>query len=319
MSAPTQLPSVAVVVPARNAASTISEQLEALAAQAMDFHLVVVDSQSIDTTVRVAEEYRDRFFRFDIVTAPKAGAATARNCGARATDATLLAFCDADDRVRPQWLTGLVEGLSVADVAYGRAAYHEFNDAVTLRRFDIGPDCSISAPSEGIVKVMGGLSAIRTEVFRRVGGFDERYDGIGNEDGEFYLRVQLAGGTVVNRPDAVVDCRLRGTYRSMWRQSWRNGRGVGLMYRQYGRQARESGIDAPPAHKAMGWSLAHLWWPLCGGTTRRGRWIRATARAGGYVIGATVDIRRRSARQAVTPPASAVSGPPHLRTASDER
>lgn len=293
--------SVAVVMPARNAADTIGEQLEALAAQTVDFHLVIVDSQSTDATVEVAERYRHRFARFDIVAAPKAGAATARNSGARVTDAKLLAFCDADDRVRAGWLAALVDGLSIADVAYGRVAYKEFNDARTLRRFDVKNEGDAATPREGIVRVMSGVSAIRTELFHQVGGFDERYDGIGNEDGEFYFRVQLAGGAVVSRPDAVVDCRLRSDYRSMWRQSWRNGRGVGLMYRQHGVRARDSDIPAPPVYKAMGWSLVHAWWPICGGTTRRGRWIRATARAGGYAVGSTIDVRRRSAWHPLTP------------------
>jgi glycosyltransferase involved in cell wall biosynthesis len=58
-----------VIVPAYNAAATLAEQLEALAAQRFDgdWELVIVDNGSTDATANLARHYGKRFSTFTLV------------------------------------------------------------------------------------------------------------------------------------------------------------------------------------------------------------------------------------------------------------
>jgi glycosyltransferase involved in cell wall biosynthesis len=106
---------IAVVIPARNAAATIGRTLDALAHQthAPD-EVVVVDDGSTDDTVAIAERAGARVLRQDAE-----GPAQARNRGAAATSAPLLAFTDADCYPAEHWLEAGVRALARADLVQG--------------------------------------------------------------------------------------------------------------------------------------------------------------------------------------------------------
>ena len=90
-----------MIVPAYNAAATLAEQLEALAAQRFDgdWELVIV---STDATANLARHYGKRFSTFTLVDGgSRRGHSAPRNAGAIAARAELLAYCDADDVVVP--------------------------------------------------------------------------------------------------------------------------------------------------------------------------------------------------------------------------
>src|SRR4029453_12460657 len=77
--------SVSVVVPAYNAAATLGDQLDALAAQQFedDWELVVVDNGSTDGTAELARHHRRRFPAFTLVHGGLArGPSAPRNAGA---------------------------------------------------------------------------------------------------------------------------------------------------------------------------------------------------------------------------------------------
>src|SRR5688500_9526522 len=97
-------PVVSVVVAAKDSAGHLPHLIEALReqtfpAEAAEF--VIVDGGSSDDTRAVAEA--SGIFK---VIAPDShvGLPTARNLGARASRAPIIAFTDADCRPHPQWL-----------------------------------------------------------------------------------------------------------------------------------------------------------------------------------------------------------------------
>ena len=109
---------ISVVIPVLNGADTLSEQLDAVLAQegVESFEIVVVDNGSTDGTPELAAAYADRDRRVRLVDgsrAPKGGAA-AKNLGVEAAKAELIAFCDADDVVRPGWLGAIRNALAGA-------------------------------------------------------------------------------------------------------------------------------------------------------------------------------------------------------------
>lgn len=81
-----------------NAEETIGATLESVCAQShSDLDIVVVDDGSTDASTSIVTEWAARDPRIRLIHQQNAGVAAARNRGAYATDASYLAFVDADD------------------------------------------------------------------------------------------------------------------------------------------------------------------------------------------------------------------------------
>src|SRR4051812_37521166 len=101
---------LSVVIAARDAESTLGEQLRALEAQEWDgtWEVLVVDNGSTDGTVDVVRRAATGWPALRLVPATNGvGPAYARNVGARAAAGRSLAFCDADDVVAPGWVVAV--------------------------------------------------------------------------------------------------------------------------------------------------------------------------------------------------------------------
>lgn len=95
-------PEFSVIIPAYNAAATLTRALDSVLAQTYAAHeIIVVDDGSTDATAAVAAGYGDkiRYLRQD-----NAGVSAARNHGAQAASGDWLAFLDADDWYYPDRL-----------------------------------------------------------------------------------------------------------------------------------------------------------------------------------------------------------------------
>jgi glycosyltransferase involved in cell wall biosynthesis len=281
---PTSSPTVSVVLPVRNGAATIGEQLDALAAQDADvaFEVVVVDNLSDDGTAEVARRWADRIPGLRIVPATeRAGINYARNVGARAATGELVLFCDADDVVDRGWV-GAMAASSGCDLLGGRIDAESLNSpAIAASRPPYEPD-RLPVPHQFLPFAVGANCGVRREVFDRVGGFDEAYVR-GGADVEFFWRAQLASYRLCFVPDAVVQYRYRGGLRPLARQFWRYGMADAQLYRRF----RADGLRREPAAdvaRAWWWVLRHL--PdLVRSPARRSRWIRRTTYRAGRVRG----------------------------------
>jgi uncharacterized membrane protein len=112
-------PAVSVIIPARDAASTLERTLGALRNQQLDqpFEVIVVDDGSRDETPRVAKRHEPhvRLLQND----RSRGAGAARNRGVAAARAPILAFIDADCFPVTQWLAEALEAIRDADLVQG--------------------------------------------------------------------------------------------------------------------------------------------------------------------------------------------------------
>jgi glycosyltransferase involved in cell wall biosynthesis len=186
---------IAVVIPARNAAATIGRTLEALKAQShAPAEVVVVDDGSTDDTVAIAERGGARVLRQDAQ-----GPAQARNRGAAATSAPLLAFTDADCYPQPGWLAEGVRALEHADLVQGAVRPERppgpFDRTLWVER------------RSGLWESANVL--VRRDLFDALGGFEEWIvPSIGKAFGEdMWLgwRAFRAGAAVAFAPDALVE------------------------------------------------------------------------------------------------------------------
>lgn len=193
-------PAVSVVLPVFNDAGTLANAIGALRGGTFtDFELIVVDDGSDDGTPDLIEVLQpDVHLR----SAHNQGPAAARNRGAASARAPVLFFTDADVCVRPDTLARVAAAFrdpAFASVVGLYTLDHPHTNLASLYKNAWIHHTYASAP-ERIEWFFTAVGAVRTDVFRRLGGFAPRFrrEG-GGSDVEFGQR--LAANGVVIRLD----------------------------------------------------------------------------------------------------------------------
>ena len=204
---------VSVVIPARDAAGTISPQLEALVRQETDrrFEVIVVDNGSTDRTAAVAGGFADRLDITVVAGPAEPNRSLARNAGVAVARGPVLAFCDADDEVDPRWLACLcrdVASLGVVTGSFRRASVVDGEPAVAAMR----------PVFRGFPILSSNNFAIRRDDYNAVGGFNPSFRH--RVDVELTCRLLLAGIEVHHEPAALVRYNRRPTLRAEMRQHY---------------------------------------------------------------------------------------------------
>lgn len=208
-------PKVSVILPCYNAAETLEESLESLAAQSLqDFEVLAVDDGSTDSTGSILDAWAKRDSRFKHISQPHAGVISASNVGMRGALSPYIARMDADDRAHPERLTKqkayldenpqtaavscLVRAFPAEDVGGGFQVYIEWlnnlTDDAAIKR-EIFVESPLPNPS-----VM-----FRREWLLKMGGYQEN-DGF-PEDYDLYLRMYLAGANFAKIPEVLHEWR----------------------------------------------------------------------------------------------------------------
>lgn len=248
------LPSVSVVVAARNAEQTIAECLDSLVALRYPrdrLELVVVDNGSRDRTRTIVEAYSGSVTLLD---ESKRGPAPPRNTGIRAGQGDVVALTDADCTVDPGWLEELVAPL--ADPAIGLAG-----GTILARR----PATPIELLGEEIHdhrRAIEGFRppyvitmnwAARRAVIDTLGPFDETL--LRGSDAEYAFRAGQAGFRLVHCPGAIVYHRNERTLPGLFREGFQHAYHAGELRRRYERyitaeHARRPDPAAPSTRRA---------------------------------------------------------------------
>lgn len=96
---------ISVIIITLNEENTIPNILDNLLNQTVNqFEVIIVDSNSDDNTIKVAEAYADRFAHFKIIKNEQRGASLGRNTGAQAARFERLLFLDADTQLKPDFI-----------------------------------------------------------------------------------------------------------------------------------------------------------------------------------------------------------------------
>ncbi len=204
---------VTVLVATRNRPDQLRVALAAIAAAAPPgTDVLVVDSAGdTDATRAVAAAAGVRYVRADLP-----GLSVARNLGARATRAAVIAFTDDDCRPRRGWLEELVAPFADPRVGFVTGQVIGNGAGTAADVVDLGAE-RWRWPDDPLRMGSGANMAIRTAVLEQVGGFDP---GIGAgaqipsaEDHEVFLQALHRGWEGRHAPGSVVD---HDDQRSRW-------------------------------------------------------------------------------------------------------
>jgi glycosyltransferase involved in cell wall biosynthesis len=226
-----------IVIPCRDCAATIGEQLEAIASQEWDgsWEVVVADNGSSDQTRAVVEGFRDRITHLRVVGAAGVrGAAHARNIGVREARGDAVLYCDADDVVGEGWLAAMGDALRRHEFVSARLDPVRFNEEWVREGREWYPGTSGPGKTPHppfLYNVPGGLMGVRRRLHDAIGGFDETLSYM--QDSDYALRLQLQGAELVFVPEAIVHVRGRDTMRGIFRQALRWGQANALLQRKY--------------------------------------------------------------------------------------
>ena len=255
---------VSVIIPVRDGAMVIGDQLEALSGQSFSgsWEVVVADNGSTDRTRAVVESFSGRLPGLRIVDAgARRGPSHARNVGAREAAGDVYLFVDADDVVAPGWLQAMVLALAHADavVSTDQPVDRKDSSRTSFRR-------AAAKWAWG----RGGNLGIRSEIFATLRGWDEqRRTG---EDVEFCLRLQREGYRLDIAPEAKVHYRAPADLRSLARQRFEFGSAAPELYEKFDIDSQFLRTTA----RDLTWMATRSPYILCG-SRLRGRWVAFSA------------------------------------------
>jgi glycosyltransferase involved in cell wall biosynthesis len=263
---------VSVIIPCRNGAETLPDQLDALARQsyAGDWEVVLVDNGSTDGSAELAMDWAGRLTSVRVVRTDARGVSRVRNAGVRAARGDLVALCDADDVVVPGWLDAMVEAAAAADLVGGALDDTTLNTAESVVWRGLRPQGELLARLDHLPYAPGGNCAVWRDVFEALGGWDPAFVG-GSDDVDFSWRAIGLGFHLAFAPEAVIQYRYRGSLWGLCRQYFRYGYTEAQLYQRYR-------ADLPGHH----WREVRRLWvrqlrtarSLTGGSLRAGPWLR---------------------------------------------
>ena len=285
---------LSVIIPCLNAEPTIAIQLDALANQhwSRPWEVIISDNGSTDNSMEIVKTYQNRLPNLRIVdSSARKRQSYALNAGAKASTATSLAFCDADDWVAPGWIAELGEALLQYDVVYGRMCFDKFNTPkeaeVFARRWEDGLYKGQFLPHGG-----GANTGVKRSVHEAIGGFDECLPRFA--DGDYYWRLQMEGFKLHHVPTAVYQyriCRVRPSLPYLYHRGSTAAACDYWLYKKYRPLGITKDMILPP-HRTLKRSLAswlHLvrtmaWSCLRSGETRE-VWLQHFAEKTGEIVG----------------------------------
>ncbi len=208
------MPNISVLMPCYNAALTLEETLQSIAAQTLDdFEVVAVDDGSTDETAAILKCWEQQDARFRYLPLPHAGIIPAMNAGLQACRADLVARMDADDRMHPQRLarqadymaahpevdlvSSLVSGFPAKSMRTGFRIYIEWLNTLTSNA-DIYRELYVESP------LCHPSVTYRKSVVLELGGYIEKGWA---EDYDLWLRMAQAGCTFEKIPQPLLEWR----------------------------------------------------------------------------------------------------------------
>ena len=209
-------PRFSVVVPAYEAASTLGETLDAIAAQRFgDWECVMVDDGSTDDTLAIATAYAERDSRFRVVHQSNQGTAGAYNAGVSLAVGDFVVICSADDILLAEHLSRMsafIDSEGGYDIYSSNGYFWWPGD---YRELAYGPDDRQEIHSLELSDVIRRCfysvgATYRRELHAAVGG----YRPVFGEDYDFWLRALASGARHRYLPEPLSLFRMSSSQKS---------------------------------------------------------------------------------------------------------
>jgi hypothetical protein len=204
---------ISAIVPVRDGRATLGECLEPLLARVGTglVEVIVCDDGSLDGSGDLARERGARVLRSEVARGP----AAARNRGAEEASGEVLFFVDADVVVRPDAVDRIAECLRDESVSAVFGCYDEAprDPGLASRYMNLRHRHFHQQATGDVSSFWAGCGAIRSALFRSVGGFDAAsFSRPTIEDIALGNALVQAGGRIRMEPS------LQGTHLKRW--SW---------------------------------------------------------------------------------------------------
>jgi GT2 family glycosyltransferase len=216
-------PELSVIIPVYNtgpeSVTLLRNALEGLrTSRFQDFEILLADDASPcgDSVRAAAQEAGAGLVRLD----ERRGPAAARNAAARRASGGILVFLDADTSVHPDTLDGFARKFRQApelDAVIGSYDQRPTAPGVVSHFRNLLHSFVHHRASARATTFWAGCGAVRTDRFRKLGGFDESFPRPSIEDVEFGLRLHGDGGSIQLDPGIQVTHHKAWTLRSMVR------------------------------------------------------------------------------------------------------
>ena len=209
----TSTPTIALLIPAYNAAPWLPRLLASARAQSQPFDAIwVYDDCSTDDTVAIASTYGAQVLRGAV----NKGCSAGKNALAAHVDADWLHFHDADDELLPNfvelargWISRGAPDVVLFDYEYRD---NDSDELLLTRHFD---HAALTADPRGYA-IREQINAIcglyRRTAYLAAGGYDEDPEVLFNEDVAFHIKLAFAGLTFGAEDQvSIVNYRIGGS------------------------------------------------------------------------------------------------------------
>ncbi|MBO4812787.1 glycosyltransferase [Candidatus Saccharibacteria bacterium] len=131
-----QEPKVSIVVPIYNTEKYLKACLDSITSQTYkNLEIILVDDGATDDSGKIADKYAKKDSRITVIHQENQGQSTARNNGIKKATGDYISFIDADDKIKPTFITDLLTpfsdanaSLSVCGMHYKRLKQNTAND-----------------------------------------------------------------------------------------------------------------------------------------------------------------------------------------------
>ena len=220
-------PLISVVTTVRNEEAHLGRLLESLAHQEGPFEVVLVDAESRDRTVEIAEEFARAHPGLLRIFRRPGSRGVGRNVGVWEARGDYVAFIDGDCFADSGWLGTLRAAVAPGSVVAGHT--------VTVGKPKYGQLERVELYLNGVDVTFPSCNLVYDRaLFVRLGGFDPRF--ITAEDIDLNLRAVDAGASIRYVPAAVVYHHMRDNFVRFLYQAFWNGYGRKQLTEKHGNQ-----------------------------------------------------------------------------------
>jgi len=226
-----------IIIPTCNRFQQLADCLESLVRIDYPkdcFEVIIVDDGGQICIEKIIVPFQNQL-NLRLLTQSNSGPAIARNTGASVAKGEFLVFTDDDCIVRANWLQILeTQFMKTPDYLIGGLTLNRcFNNpysTASQQLVDYIYSKYNAIPHEAKFFTSNNFSA-RTEIFRKIGGFNTAFSLPAGEDREFCNRWIHSGYGAIYLPQIVIYHSYELTLNNFWKQQFNYGRGAFLFQR----------------------------------------------------------------------------------------